>query len=87
MNEPGIFSDTERQFIAKLYSPAPGSKAIAMGEGGYLGYAFGPQLKSEDEAARVALERCGFLTQATCRIIAINNSFVIDPDAITRLRR
>jgi hypothetical protein len=56
-----------------------------MGEGGHLGYAFGAQLKSEDEAARVALERCAFLVQATCRIIAINDSLVVD--AIIRLRR
>ena len=87
VNEPGIFSDTARKFIDKFYSPASGSKAIAMGEGGYLGYAFGAQLKSEDEAARVALERCAFLIQATCRIIAINDSLVVDTDAIIRLRR
>ena len=87
VNEPGIFSDTARKFIDKFYSPASGSKAIAMGEGGYVGYAFGAQLKSEDEAARVALERCAFLVQATCRIIAINDSLVVDADAIIRLRR
>ncbi|WFU43594.1 hypothetical protein QA640_14810 [Bradyrhizobium sp. CB82] len=87
VNEPGVFSDTARKFIERFYSPASGPKAIAMGDGGYLGYALGAQLKSEDEAARMALERCGFLIQAICRIVAINDSFVVDTDAIIRLRR
>ena len=34
VNQPGVFSNTERNFIEKFYSPASGSKAIAMGEGG-----------------------------------------------------
>jgi hypothetical protein len=71
VDEPGVFSDSTRKFIEKFNSPASGPKAIAMGDGGYVGYAFGAQLKSEDEAARIALERCGFLIQATCSIVAI----------------
>jgi len=86
-NEPGVFPDGARSFIEKFYTPASGQKAIAMGQGGYLGYAFGTQVKSENEAARLALERCGFLTQATCRIIAVNSSFVADIDSILQLRR
>jgi len=85
--EPGIFFDTSRKSIESFYSPASGPKAIAMGDSGHVAYAFGGSLKSEDEAARVALERCGFLVQATCSIVAINDNFVMDIDAIRRLHR
>src|SRR5262249_47811610 len=73
VNEPGVFSDNARKFMDKFYSPAAGPKAVAWSEGGYYGSAFGPQVKTENEAARLALERCGFVVQATCRIIAIND--------------
>ena len=56
----GDFSETARQFIQKLYFPAAGPKAIALGEGGYYGCAFGSQLTTENKAARVALERRAF---------------------------
>jgi hypothetical protein len=75
-----VFSEKVRTYIEKFYSPASGPKAIALGEGGYYGYGYGPQLKSEHEAARLALERCGFLIQATCRIVAINDSIVVDTE-------
>jgi hypothetical protein len=80
------FSEKVRTYIEKLYSPAPGPKAIAFGEGGYYGYGWGAEMKSENEAARLALERCGFLVQASCRIIAVNDSIVVDTDAIAHQR-
>jgi hypothetical protein len=86
VNDPSVVSDTARKYIESFYFPASGQKAIAMGQGGYLGYAFGPLVKTENEAARLALERCGFLVQATCRIIAVNDNFVVDTDSIARLR-
>jgi hypothetical protein len=81
-----VFSEKALTYIEKFYSPVSGPKAIAMGEIGYYGYAYGAQLKSENEAARLALERCGFLVQATCRIVAINDSIVVDTDAIAHQR-
>ncbi|MGV7214258.1 caspase family protein [Bradyrhizobium sp. UFLA05-112] len=81
-----IFSERARTYVEKFYSPASGPKAIAYGEGGFYGYGYGALLRSENEAARLALERCGFLVQATCRVIAINDSFVVDTDAIARQR-
>lgn len=87
VNDPGVFSDNARKFIEKFYTPASGQKAIAMGQGGYLGVAFDPQLKTENEAARLALDRCGFLVQATCRIIAVNDSYVVEADSLAQLRR
>jgi hypothetical protein len=87
VNESGVFSDNARKFIEKFYSPTSGPKAIALSDSGYYGYAFGPQLKNENEAARLALERCGFVVQAACRIIAINDSFVVDTATIAPVRR
>ena len=86
-NEPGVFFDTSRKSIETFYSSAAGPKAIAMGDGGYVAYAIGGSIKSEDEAARVALERCGFLVQSTCSIIAVGDNFVMDVDAMKRFRR
>jgi caspase domain-containing protein len=81
-----VFSEKTRRYIEKFYSSVSGPKAIAMGEGDYYGYGYGAQLKSENEAARLALERCGFLVQATCRIVAINDSIVVDTDATAHQR-
>ena len=82
-----IFSERVRTYIEKFYSPVSGPKAIACGEGGYYAYAYGAQVKSENEAARLALERCGFLVQATCRVIAVNENIVVDTDAIMHQRQ
>jgi hypothetical protein len=83
-----VFSDKVRPFIEKTYAPASGPKAAATSEGRYYAYAFGnAQARTEAEAARMALERCGFLVQATCRIIAINDSIVADTDMSAQQRR
>jgi hypothetical protein len=81
-----VFSEKVRSFVEKSYSPFSGPKAIAIGENGHYGFAVGAQIKSENEAARLALERCGFIVQATCRIVAINDSIVVDTDAIAHQR-
>jgi hypothetical protein len=81
-----IFSEWARTFIEKFYSPVSGPKAIAFGEGGHYGFAYGAQIKSENEAARLALERCGFVVEATCRVIAVNDNIVVDTNAIAQQR-
>jgi hypothetical protein len=83
VNDLGALPATT-QFMQKSYSPAPGPKAIAIGEGGYYGFAFGGSIRSENEAARLALERCGYLIQASCRIIAINDNVVAEIKAVNR---
>ena len=67
-----------REAIRDVYMKANSPKAIAVGDGSWA-QAFGVkiQLRTESEAARIALERCGFVTQAPCRIVAINNNSVI----------
>jgi hypothetical protein len=66
-----------KEIIRSVYMKANSPKAIAVGHGSWA-QAFGVkiQLRTEDEAARIALERCGFVTQATCRIVAINDNSV-----------
>jgi hypothetical protein len=69
-----------KEVIRTVYMKANSPKAIAAGHGSWA-QAFGVkiQLRSESEAARIALERCGFVTQAPCRIVAINGNSVIRP--------
>jgi hypothetical protein len=61
---PGL-GDKSKQFIRELYSPADTPKAIAIGHGTF-GIALGKRypLRIENEAARIALERCGFVARA-----------------------
>jgi hypothetical protein len=82
----GVFSESVRKFIDTYYLPSTGPKAIAFW-GGYIGAAQDSDLKTEDEAARLALERCGYLVQARCKIIAMKDSFVLDAETIANLAR
>jgi hypothetical protein len=71
-------SALSKQYVRDIYSPVKSPKAIAAGHGAF-GIAFGLRFpaRSEIEAARMALERCGYIAQAPCRIIAINDSSVV----------
>jgi class 3 adenylate cyclase len=71
-------SAASKQYIRDFYSPVKTPKAIAAGHGTFA-LAFGLRFpaRSENEAARMALERCGYIAQAPCRIIAINESSVV----------
>jgi hypothetical protein len=72
--------ERSKKFIRDFYSPANAPKAIAVGHGTFA-TAFGNRnpLKTENEAARIALEKCGFIAQAPCRIVAINDNLVVKP--------
>ena len=75
LSEIKVLSETARQTIQKIYSSSLGPKAITLGSGGIYGLGIGygsKPLRDETEAARLALERCAFLVQARCRIIAVN---------------
>ena len=72
------FSASSKQYVRDFYSPVKTPKAIAAGYGTFaLGFGLRYPAHSENEAARLALERCGYLTQAPCRIIAIGDNSVI----------
>ena len=65
--------------LAADYERAAGapSKALALGpEAHWWHYADGA---TDDEAIRRALEGCGDITGAPCRIVAVDMSFVVDP--------
>lgn len=76
------FSTSSKQYIHDFYSPVKTPKAIAAGHGTFaLGFGLRYPAHSENEAARLALERCGYIAQAPCRIIAIGDSSVVKLDA------
>ena len=71
-------SNNAREIIRNVYMKANPPKAIAVGHGSWA-QAFGVKypLRSQREAARIALERCGFVTQMPCRIIVIDDKTVV----------
>jgi class 3 adenylate cyclase len=73
-------SSGAKDIIRNVYMKANSPKAIAAGHGSWA-QAFGVKfpLRSENEAARIALERCGYVAQAPCRIIAINDNSIVRP--------
>jgi hypothetical protein len=74
---PG-FSASSKQYVRDFYIPVKTPKAIAAGHGTFaLAFGLKYPARSENEAARMALERCGYIAQAPCRIIAIGDSSVV----------
>jgi class 3 adenylate cyclase len=72
--------ESQKEELQSLYSVASSPKAIAVGHGVWgMASSFGhqPLYRTEIEAARIALERCGFIRQAPCQIIAINDGSVV----------
>jgi hypothetical protein len=73
----GHFSLASRQYARDRYAPAAEPKAIASEPRNWsTAYSVNGELKSEEEAARLALERCIFIGRAPCRVIVVNNSTV-----------
>jgi hypothetical protein len=71
-----------KQFVREFYSPVKTHKAIAAGHGAFaVAYGVRFPAQSEYEAARMALQRCGYIAQAPCRIIAINDTSVVKSGA------
>lgn len=75
------FPASTRQFIKDNYGPAAEPKAIAAVDIWSGAWSKIGQIASEEEAARLALERCGFILRRPCRIVAINNSAVSLPSS------
>lgn len=68
------FPPSSAKYIREEYLPAPEPKAVAANDRHWsMAYSTIGQIKSEEEAARLALERCSFIGRRSCRIIAINN--------------
>jgi hypothetical protein len=63
--------------MAQLYPKYYGSKALVLGAMRQWSMTSGVQ--SDEQAARTALERCGYITHSPCGVIAIDNKFVVQP--------
>ena len=73
----GRFPPTSARSVRDEYLPAPAPKTIAANDRHWsAAYSRVGEIKSEEEAARLALKRCGFIGRSACRIIAINNSAI-----------
>jgi hypothetical protein len=70
------FSPSTRQNVRSEYLSAGPPKALAIGDVWAAAWSKVGQLASEEEAAREALERCGFLQGVPCRIVGINDKSV-----------
>jgi len=69
-----LLRDRERTWLEKNFSSARKPRAAAITHGRTVIYV---GQSSAEEAARRALERCGFLSGAPCMIIAIDDVFVV----------
>jgi hypothetical protein len=71
------FNLASKQYVRDRYAPAAEPKAIASEPRNWsTAYSGTGEIKSEDEAARLALERCNFIGRAPCRVIAVNNTAI-----------
>jgi adenylate cyclase len=61
--------------LEKGFGPARKGKAVAVGPGGQ--FAFYTNQETPEEAARRALENCGFVTGVPCMVVAVDDVFVV----------
>jgi len=67
-------SQTSKDTAERRYRPSPRSKALVISPTGRFFMTSGES--SPDEAMRRTLERCGYLTNAACLVVAVDNVFV-----------
>lgn len=70
-----LIGRSARTVLEKYYLPGRKPKALAIASSG--SYAYNTNQENADEAARRALEACGFHAGLPCQIIALDDSFVI----------
>jgi serine/threonine protein kinase len=70
-----FLSDAVRTEMGDRYRQKPSPKALVLGKGSRQ-WSFGSQ-DSEIDAARVFLQRCGFVTKRQCVVVALNNAAVV----------
>jgi adenylate cyclase len=61
--------------LERGFGPARKGKAVAVGPGGQ--FAFYTNQETPEEAARRALENCGFVTGVPCMVVAVDDVFVV----------
>jgi adenylate cyclase len=73
--EAPLLRDGQRKSVEERYMPGRKSKAIAVGPGGQMFYYFGQE--SAEEAVRRSLEGCGATAGIACKVIAVDDVFVV----------
>jgi len=70
-----LIGRSARTVLEKYYLPGRKPKALAIASSG--SYAYNTNQENADEATRRALEACGFHAGLPCRIVALDDNFVI----------
>jgi hypothetical protein len=70
-------TDEQKQRMAFIYPKYQNSRALVIGA--LRQWTMTGGVGTDEEAARTALERCGYITHSPCRVIAINDKFVVQP--------
>ena len=73
--EVPLIRDGQRKSIEERYIPGRKAKAIAVGPGGQMFFYFGQD--TPEEAVRRSLESCGAVAGVACKIIAVDEVFVV----------
>jgi len=82
VGEVPLVRDGQKRSIEERYMPGRKSKAIAVGPGGQMFFYFGQE--TPDEAARRSLESCGAVAGVTCKIVAVDDAFVVPAPTILK---
>jgi hypothetical protein len=81
--EVPLVREGQRRGIEERYIRGRKSKAIAVGPGGQLFFFFNQE--SPEEAARRSLESCGAVAGTACKIIAVDDVFVVPVPATLKV--
>jgi class 3 adenylate cyclase len=81
--EVPLVREGQRKSIDERYMRGRKSKAIAVGPGGQMFFFFNQD--SPEEAARRTLESCGAVAGAACKVIAVDDVFVVPVPTILKV--
>jgi adenylate cyclase len=70
-----LLREAQRKSVEERYVPGRKSKAIAVGPGGQMFFYFNQD--TPEEAARRSLESCGAFAGVPCKVIAVDDVFVV----------
>jgi adenylate cyclase len=80
--EVPLVREGQRRSIEERYMRGRKSKAIAVGPGGQMFFYFSQE--SPDEAARRSLESCGAVAGVACKVVAVDDVFVVPAPTILK---
>jgi adenylate cyclase len=82
VGEVPLVRDGQKRSIEERYMPGRKSKAIAVGPGGQMFFYFSQE--SPEEAARRSLESCGAVAGVACKVVAVDDVFVVPAPTILK---